>query len=124
MILEGLTTGYVFSLGSTAISWCNKRQSTISLSTTKAEYMLSLMATQESIWIIQLIEDLYQPTTYVVTLYYDNISAVRLAKNLVFHARTEHIEVRHHFLREKVLWEKIMMRPIRTKEQVVDIFTK
>ncbi|KAL6342786.1 hypothetical protein AAG906_016621 [Vitis piasezkii] len=109
---RGSTTGYVFMLGSGAISWCSKRQPTVSLSTTEAEYRAAAMAAQESTWLIRLMNDLHQLVDYAVPLYYDNQSAVRLAENPVFHARTKHVEVHYHFIREK------------SEDQVADLFTK
>jgi len=114
-----LTTGYVFMLG-----WCSKRQPTVSLSTTEAEYRASAMAAQESTWLIQLLKDLCQPIKVAVTLYCDNQSVIRLAENLVFHARTKHIEVHYHFIREKVLQEEIELKHVNTKDQVADLFIK
>ena len=102
---HGSITGYVFKLGSGVISWCSKRQPTVSLSTTEAEYKEAAMTAQESTWLIQLIHDLYQPVDYAMPLYCNNQSAIRLAKNPVFHARTKHVEVYYHFIREKVLQE-------------------
>ncbi|KAE8669333.1 hypothetical protein F3Y22_tig00112249pilonHSYRG00290 [Hibiscus syriacus] len=118
------TTGYVFKLGSGTISWCSKRQPTVSLSTTEAEYRAAAMAAQESTWLIQLMNNLHQPVDYAIPLYCDNQSAIRLAENLVFHARTKHVEVHYHFVREKVLQEEIEMRQIKTDEQIADLFTK
>ena len=96
------TTGYVFILGSGAISWCSKRQPIVSLSTTEAEYRAATMAAQESTWLMQLLKDLHQPTKYAPPLYCDNLLAVRLAENPIFHARTKHVEVHYHFIKEKV----------------------
>ncbi|XP_068644967.1 uncharacterized mitochondrial protein AtMg00810-like [Aristolochia californica] len=118
------TTGYVFKLGSGTISWCSKRQLTISLSTTEAEYRAAALVAQESTWLIQLMNNLHQPVEYAIPLYCDNQSEIRLAENPVFHARTKHIEVHYHFIREKVLQEEIEMRPIKTDDQVADLFTK
>ncbi|GKV38633.1 hypothetical protein SLEP1_g46522 [Rubroshorea leprosula] len=118
------TTGYVFNLGSGAISWCSKRQPTVSLSTTEAEYRAAAVAAQESTWLMQLMEDLKQPSDYSVKLYCDNQSAIRLAENPVFHARTKHVEVHYHFIREKVRQEEIEMQATKTDEQATDIFTK
>ncbi|KAE8725434.1 Indole-3-acetic acid-amido synthetase GH3.17 [Hibiscus syriacus] len=118
------TTGYVFKLGSGTISWCSKRQPTVSLSTTEAEYRAAAMAAQESTWLIQLMNNLHQPVDYAIPLYYDNQSAIRLAENPVFHARTKHVEVHFHFVREKVLQEEIEMGQIKTDEQIADLFTK
>ena len=118
------TTGYVFKLGSGTISWCSKRQPTVSLSTTEAEYRAAAMVAQESTWLIQLMNNLHQPVDYVIPLYCDNQSAIRLVENLVFHARMKHVEVHYHFLREKVQLEEIEMRQIKTNDQVADLFTK
>ncbi|KAE8723075.1 PLAC8 family protein [Hibiscus syriacus] len=62
------TTGYVFKLGSGTISWCSKRQPTVSLSTTEAEYRAAAMAAQESTWLIQLMNNLHQPVDYAIPL--------------------------------------------------------
>ncbi|XP_057529767.1 secreted RxLR effector protein 161-like [Amaranthus tricolor] len=97
------TTSYVFNLGFGVVSWCNKRQTTVLLSSTEAEYRASAMATQECVWLTQLLKDLHQPVDYGVMLSCDNQSAIRLAENPVFHARTKHVEVHYHFVREKVL---------------------
>lgn len=56
-------------------------------------------------------------------LWCDNISALALASNLVFHSRTKHIEVDYHFNREKVLNRDILLKFISTHDQVVDLFT-
>ncbi|WMV49249.1 hypothetical protein MTR67_042634 [Solanum verrucosum] len=56
------TTGYVFNLGSTVLSWCSKRQPIVSLSTTKAEYRAGTMAAQERTWLKQLMKDLHEPS--------------------------------------------------------------
>ncbi len=59
-----------------------------------------------------------------VTIYYDNIKSILLANNPVYHARTKHIEVHYHFIREKVLTKEIDLIHVNTEDQVVDIFTK
>jgi len=69
-------------------------------------------------------EDLHQPTNYQVQIFHDNLSSIRLAENLIFHARTKHIEVHYHYIREKFLEGKIEMVPTKTDGQSADIFTK
>ena len=69
-------------------------------------------------------EDLHQPTEYQVRIFCDNLSSIRLAENPVFHARTKHIEVHYHYIREKVLQGEIIMVPTKTEEQTADILTK
>ncbi|XP_050946899.1 secreted RxLR effector protein 161-like [Cucumis melo] len=118
------TTRYLFKLGCGAVSWCSKKQLTVALSTTEAEYGAATMAAQENMWIKQLMKDLRQEINHAAILYYDNLSGVYLAENPVFHARTKHVEVHYHFIREKVLQEEIEMKPIKTEDQIADIFTK
>nr|XP_043611638.1 secreted RxLR effector protein 161-like [Erigeron canadensis] len=118
------TAGYVFLLASGAISWCSKRQPTVSLSTTEAEYRAAAMAAQEITWIMLLLKELHQTTEYGVPLYCDNLSAIRLAENPIFHARTKHVEVHYHFIREKVPQEEIKLEHVGTGSQVADLFTK
>jgi len=101
-----------------------KRQPTVALSSTEVEYRSAAMAAQESTWLKQLMEDLHQPTEYQVRIFCDNLSSIRLAENLVFHARTKHIEVHYHYIREKVLEGEIIMVPTKTEEQTADILTK
>ncbi|CAL1355031.1 unnamed protein product [Linum trigynum] len=101
-----------------------KRQSTVSLSSTEAEYRAAAMASQECTWLVQLLKDLHQEVDYPVPLYCNNLSAIKLAENPVFHARTNHVEVHYHFLREKVLKEEIEMKAVKTGDQVAYIFTK
>ncbi len=59
-----------------------------------------------------------------VVIYYDNISSILLANNPVYHAKTKHIEVHYHFIKEKVLAKEIDLIHVNTENQVVDIFTK
>eukprot|EP00268_Persea_americana_P015414 TRINITY_DN17101_c0_g1_i5.p1 TRINITY_DN17101_c0_g1~~TRINITY_DN17101_c0_g1_i5.p1 ORF type:complete len:525 (+),score=94.13 TRINITY_DN17101_c0_g1_i5:1509-3083(+) len=118
------TTGYCFNTGSAAVSWCSKKQTTVALSSCEAEYMAATMATQECIWLKRLIQDLVSVFNLPVPIYCDNESAIKLAGNPVFHARTKHIETHYHFVREKVLTEDVELQKIQTEDQVADIFTK
>ncbi len=59
-----------------------------------------------------------------VVIYCDNISSILFANNLVYHARTKHIEVHYHFIREKVLVKEIDLIHVSTEDQIADIFTK
>ena len=65
-----------------------------------------------------MMEDWHQKIDYIIPLYCDNQSAIRLVENLVIHARTKHTEVHYHFIREKVLKKEIEMQHIKTDDQV------
>ncbi|KAI4325780.1 hypothetical protein MLD38_031147 [Melastoma candidum] len=82
------TSGFVFLCGKTSISWCSKKQSSVSLSTTEAEYKASAHAAQECVWLRRLIEDLQECIDELVPIHGDNLSAIKLTSNPVFHART------------------------------------
>ena len=116
---------YVLSLGTAVVSWSSKRQLTVSISTTEVEYRAAAAATaQESTWLMQLMRNLHQTIDYAVPLHCYNQSAIHLAKNLQFHARTKHLKVHYHFVREKVLQGEIEMCHTKTKDQVAGLFTK
>ncbi|XP_071728470.1 uncharacterized mitochondrial protein AtMg00810-like [Rutidosis leptorrhynchoides] len=119
-----LTSVYCFNIGSAVISWCSKKQDVVALSSMEAEYIAATMTAQECTWLRRLIGDILEKVDYVVKLRCDNESAIKLASNPVFHARTKHIEMRYHFIREKVLSGEIELANVRTNAQVADIFTK
>ena len=117
-------SGYVFLLGGTPITWAAKKQPSISLSSTESEYMASALATREAVYLRQfLIEIGFRPPG-PIPLLIDNQSAIALARNPEFHARTKHIEVRHHYVREKIEDGVVDLQYCPTGDQIADIFTK
>ena len=120
------TTGWVFSLGGSPVSWSSRRQKTVALSSCEAEYMAASEATKEAIWIrnlllefkLSIFKDLKVPISI------DNNSAMKLSKNPEFHARTKHIEMKHHFIREKIASDEVLLNRVDTKDNVADILTK
>jgi len=93
----------MFSFGSGVVSWSNKKQPTVALSSTEAKYKGATIAACEVVWLQKLLSDLGQSMDALVVIYCDNISSILLANNLVYHARTKHIEVHYHFIRKKFL---------------------
>ena len=118
------TTGYIFFLNSGVISWNSKRQTTVATSSTESKYMSLYSATQEAIWLRLLLKDLNYTDQEVTTIYQDNQGCIALAKNPVYHARTKHIDIKFHFLREKVDGDVIALEYKPTEEMVADGFTK
>ncbi|WMV47529.1 hypothetical protein MTR67_040914 [Solanum verrucosum] len=118
------TLGYIFLCGGTGISWCSKKQDSVSLSTTEAEYKATTLTAQECVWLQRLAEKLHLSISKPTTIFGDNQSAIKLANNSVFHARTKHIEVEDHFIREKVLDGTLYTSEVRSQENIADIFTK
>jgi hypothetical protein len=118
------TGGFAVYLGSNLISWSARKQATVSRSNTEAEYKAMANATTEVMWIQILMDELKMPSPKTARLWCDNMGAKYLSSNLVFHARTKHIEVHYHFVRDRVLQKKLDVRYISTKDQVADGFTK
>lgn len=116
-------TGYVFLKNGTAISWATKRQATVALSTTESEYMAMSMAAQEALWLRRLSEE-FQQCTNATVIHVDNQGAQHLAQNGSYHARTKHIDVRHHFLKEKIAEKLLDLKYVSTDRQVADSLTK
>lgn len=117
-------TGYLVSLGGSPITWKSKKQSTVSRSSVEAEYRAMAQASAEVTWIVRVLHELGIHNLTPVTLFCDNISAIHIAKNPVFHERTKHIDIDCHFTGEKVLEGLLQLAHLPTTEQVADILTK
>lgn len=142
------TGGYVYKLSDGPITWSSKRQPTVSRSTTEAEYKALSEGAQEGVYLKRLLDELQQtvtttpqlfcnaievtsnlqgaeiPTMQDLHLRCDNVSAIKLAKNPVFHSRTKHLEIHHHFIRERILENELSVTHVDTDLQEADIFTK
>jgi hypothetical protein len=118
------TTGYCIYLSANCISWASKKQPTVSRSSVEVEYRSMSTTTAELTWLLFLLRNIgiHLPTPPV--LFCDNTSALHLTVNLVFHARTKHIELDVHFVREKVVVGQLVTRFVPTHLQIADIFTK
>ncbi|KAK3010396.1 hypothetical protein RJ639_011710 [Escallonia herrerae] len=117
------TTGYVFTFYGGPISWKSVLQSTTALSTTEAEYMALTEAAKEALWLKGLVEELGFKQRCVL-LQCDSQSALDLAKNRVFHARTKHIDVRYHRVREWINSKQIVVHKVHTNDNAADMLTK
>jgi len=115
---------FMLSFGSAAVTWSSKKQPTVALLSTEAEYKGAAMAACEVAWLCELLGDLGLHVDKQVVIYCDNLNSIQLARNLAFHARTKHIEVHYHFIREKVLVGEIDLIYVSIEDQVADIFTK
>ncbi|MGD7448503.1 Ty1/Copia family ribonuclease HI, partial [Ralstonia pseudosolanacearum] len=117
------TSGTCHFLGSSLVSWFSKKQNSVALSTTEAEYMAAALACSQVLWMKQTLID-FQLAFDCIEIKCDSTSAINLSKNPVNHSRTKHIDVRHHFLRENVLKGEVKLDFIPTDLQLADIFTK
>jgi hypothetical protein len=117
-------SGYTFMIGDASISWSSKKQATVALSSTEAEYVAASHATTQAIWLRQLLKELRFPQSKSTIIRCDNQSAIALARDAQFHARTKHIDIRHHFIRDKLEDGTIDIIYCSTNDMLADILTK
>ena len=119
------TTGCILLLHGCAISWQSKKQATVALSTAEAEYMAMSVALQETKWLTQMLAELGVDAVRPVPIFSDNQAAISISSaSAVPHARTKHIDLRHHYVREAVRCGDIQIRWVAGSEQLADVFTK
>ena len=117
------TSGTCQFLGTRLIPWFSKKQNSIATSTTEAEYIAAGCCATQILWIQQQLRD-YGLNEEKTPIFCDNTSAIVITQNPKFHARTKHIDVRHHFIRDHVEKGNIEILKIGTEDQLADIFTK
>ncbi|KAM6562061.1 hypothetical protein CsatB_022059 [Cannabis sativa] len=116
--------GYCVYLGDTLVSWSSKKQAVVSRSSTESEYRALALVTAEITWIESLLNELSFPLPGTSITWCDNLSASALASNPVYHARTKHIELDIHFVRDKILKKELEVRYIPSSDQIADCLTK
>jgi len=118
------TTGYLFRTFGGPVAWRSRRQATTALSTAEAEYMASADATRQAVWLRQLLNDLGHDASKPLTILNDNNAAIQLSRNPVHHDRSKHIDMRHHYLREKVADSTIELEHVASENNLADLLTK
>lgn len=117
-------TGYVFLLSEAAITWKSQKQRTVALSSTEAEYISLAEAAKKALYLRNLLYELGLCECTEVMIYIDNRGAQCLANDPIFHARTKHIDIKFHFVRESISAGKLALEHVPTEDMVADILTK
>jgi hypothetical protein len=118
------TSGVLFYFGNCPVSWVSQKQRIVAQSSCEAEYVAAAAAASQGVWLARLLEELLGERSAKFRVRIDNQSAISLRKNLVFHERSRHIDVRYHFVRNCVEDGKLEVDHVRTNEQHADILTK
>ena len=99
---QNSTVGYVFYLGSKPVTWDCKKQQALALSSTEAKYQAAVNSSQEALWLRQILSKFGFEQQHPTPFWCHNQSAIKLAKDLVLHQRSKHIELHMHFIRNLV----------------------
>nr|GEZ19457.1 zinc finger, CCHC-type [Tanacetum cinerariifolium] len=118
------TTGIVFYFGESPITWCTQKQPTVALSSCESKFMAATGAACQALWLKRLLSELTGWKEERITLKVDNVSAIALVRNPVFHGRSKHIDICYHFIRECVENGHINVEHVSGELQRADILTK
>ena len=117
------TSGIVFTFAGGAVSWQSKLQKCVALSTTEAEYISMAEAGKEMLWLKRFLDQLgMKQERYVI--HCDSQSALDLSKNVMYHSRTKHIDVRYHWLRQAAEEQQFLLEKIHSNKNPADMLTK
>jgi hypothetical protein len=114
------TGAYCVFLGSNLVSWSSRKHPTVSRSSTEAEYKVVANTTAELLWIRALLQELGIRLSSPPTLWCDNIGATYMSINPVLHARTKHLEIDFHFVRDRVADKSLDIHFIPSLDQLAD----
>ena len=116
--------GHAYTLGSGVISWQAQKQKTVAASSCEAEYGAAFEASKEAIWLRTLLNAIGHKSENPTTILCDNNAAINLSEDPMLHDRVKHIDIKHHFLWERIQSQDITLSYINTHDNIADIFTK
>ena len=118
------TTGHIFYLNNSPVTWCSQKQEIVALSSCEAEFMAATETAKQAIWLQELLREITEDEIEKAVIFIDNKSAIALTKNPVFHGRSKHIHRRFHFIRECVEDGLVDVEHVAGNKQKADILTK
>ena len=122
------TYRYVFSLWTGPVSWVSKKQRSVSTSTTEAEYVALCQAGKQAVWTRGLLRELgydwLLEGEYTVPISSDNNAAIALSENPENHARSKHIDIQYHYIRQLVAYNYVRIEFCLSTHMIANIFTK
>jgi hypothetical protein len=116
--------GYIFKIGRCIVCWASVLEATVALSSAESELMAATLATKEAIYLRDLLQFLGHAQTTPTTMFEDNSACIRLSINSEFHKRTKHIDMKWFFVRERHNSQEILLKKIRSEDNIADLFTK
>ncbi|GKD34378.1 ribonuclease H-like domain, reverse transcriptase, RNA-dependent DNA polymerase, partial [Tanacetum coccineum] len=110
-------------LGRRLVSWQCKKQTIVAISSTEAEYVAAASCCAQVLWMQNQLLD-YGFNFMNTEIHIDNESTICIVKNHVFHSKTKHIQIRHHFIRDCYEQRLINVVKVHTDDNVADLLTK
>ena len=118
------TSGYVSLKNGAPIAWKSKKQEIVAQSTAEAEYVALFYATQDVIWIRNLLKELGEKDQKATIIFEDNQASIKISENPVHHPRTKHISTKYHFTREMIKNGQVKLQFCPTEVMIADVLTK
>lgn len=116
-------SGFLIKINKNIIEWKTRKQNVVALSSAESEYLSLSACVSECLFLGQMLSEILSINVFPINVFEDNQSCIKMASTMET-KRTKHIDVRHHFLRECVEQEKIMLNYIPTENQQADVLTK
>jgi hypothetical protein len=118
------TSGVIFFLGDGAVTWSSQKQRVVALSSCEAEYIVRTTVACQAVWLARLLEEMMGTRADTPRIMMDNMSAIALSKNPIFHGKSKHIKTKYHFIRECVDNGEVVLESVGTANQLTGILTK
>jgi len=118
------TSGYMFMMNNGPVSWASRLQRVTATSTVEAEYVALCEAVKEACYLRQVLFDMGFKQADPTVIHVDNAGSIQLAQNAGYHSRTKHMDVRFHYIREKIQDKTVRLKYIPTEDNTADILTK
>ena len=116
--------GYTCSLCSGAISWTARKQKIVATSSCEAKYVAAFEMAKECIWLRTLLHSINHQQIPPTIIYCDNSATKTLSEDPLLHSRVKHVNIKYHFLHERVQSNELQLIYVNTRENVADMFTK
>ena len=111
-------------MGGTIFCWNSKKQTVVAHCTAEVEYIAAYMAANHLVWLRKILGELSFEQANPTVLWCDNMAAIAISKNSVFHNRTKHMKIKFHAIRQFQQEGELEMKYCPTHEQLADLFTK
>ena len=119
------TSGFIFLLGNSAISWSSKKQTCVALSTMESEFIAFSSTVQEGVWLKRFLDHLKVTSSEEpVTIMSDSQSSIAYIKDPKFHSKTKHIDIKYHYVKDIVARGEVNLKYISTHNMIADPLIK